>query len=91
MPLSDLDSGCRAGIHLPTVEVRFSGITVDAEVYKGDRALPTLTNSYRNLIEVTLESSSKSQYPDVHVGQRLNSLQAHAYAATRGSQHGPCL
>ena len=47
-----MNACCRAGIHLPTVEVKFKGITVDAEVYKGNRALPTLTNSYRNLIEV---------------------------------------
>ncbi|KAK9836509.1 hypothetical protein WJX74_001987 [Apatococcus lobatus] len=46
----------RAGIHLPTIEIKFKGITVDAEVYKGNRALPTITNSYRNMIEGVLSS-----------------------------------
>ena len=44
---------CRAGVHLPTVMVKFKDVTVDAEVYKGNRALPTLTNSYRNFVEVS--------------------------------------
>lgn len=48
---------CRAGVHLPTVMVKFKDITVDAEVYKGNRALPTLTNSYRNFVEVSKPTS----------------------------------
>ncbi len=51
------DFSCRAGIHLPTLEVKFKGVSVDAQVYKGDRALPTILNSYRNLVEVGLNLS----------------------------------
>ena len=42
----------RVGIQLSTVEVRFHNLSVGAEVYVGDRALPTVTNAYRNVIEV---------------------------------------
>ena len=43
---------CSAGIKPSTVEVRFENLTIEAGVYVGDRALPTVTNSYRNMIEV---------------------------------------
>nr|GFB14647.1 ABC transporter G family member 35-like [Tanacetum cinerariifolium] len=39
------------GISLPTVEVRFQNLCVEADCHVGDRALPTLTNSARNIIE----------------------------------------
>ncbi|CDO97981.1 unnamed protein product [Coffea canephora] len=41
----------RVGIILPTVEVRFDQLTVGAECYVGDRALPTLPNVARNIAE----------------------------------------
>ena len=46
-----LDIVCRVGIQLPTVEVRFEHLTVDAECYVGSRALPTLWNTVINLFE----------------------------------------
>eukprot|EP01018_Ginkgo_biloba_P002639 Gb_30095 [translate_table: standard] len=45
----------RVGIHLPTVEVRFDHLTIDAECYVGGRALPTLWNSARNIVESLLD------------------------------------
>lgn len=47
---------CRVGIQLPTVEVRFKHITVQAKCYVGTRALPTLVNTIRNFIESALGS-----------------------------------
>ncbi|KAG9136867.1 hypothetical protein Leryth_021794 [Lithospermum erythrorhizon] len=44
----------KVGINLPTVEVRFEQLTVDAECYIGDRALPTLPNAARNMMESAL-------------------------------------
>ncbi|XP_043722733.1 ABC transporter G family member 42-like [Telopea speciosissima] len=44
----------RVGIQLPTVEVRFEQLTVDADCYIGSRALPTLPNAARNLSESAL-------------------------------------
>ncbi|KAI5058624.1 hypothetical protein GOP47_0026794 [Adiantum capillus-veneris] len=39
------------GLKLPTVEVRFQNLSVDANCYVGDRALPTLWNATRNACE----------------------------------------
>ena len=47
---------------MPTLEVKFKGITVDAEVYKGNRALPTIVNGYRNVIEVMSIGPSMLNY-----------------------------
>jgi len=46
----------KVGIILPTVEVRFEHLTIDAEVYVGDRALPSLINFTRDLVENLLAS-----------------------------------
>lgn len=46
--------GCRVGILLPTVEVRFEHLTIKADCYIGSRALPTLLNAARNLAESAL-------------------------------------
>ncbi|KAJ8773482.1 hypothetical protein K2173_004312 [Erythroxylum novogranatense] len=44
----------RVGVRLPAVEVRFENLTVEADCYVGDRALPTLPNSARNAAESAL-------------------------------------
>jgi len=44
----------KVGIKLPTVEVRFEHLTIEADCYIGSRALPTLPNSARNLAESAL-------------------------------------
>ncbi|KAF3450694.1 hypothetical protein FNV43_RR06783 [Rhamnella rubrinervis] len=44
----------KVGIKLPTVEVRFEHLTIEADCYIGSRALPTLPNSARNLVESAL-------------------------------------
>ncbi|KAG6540833.1 hypothetical protein Mapa_017811 [Marchantia paleacea] len=41
------------GISLPTVEVRFNNLSVNAEIHVGSRALPTLPNFCRNLLGVS--------------------------------------
>ncbi|OIW15880.1 hypothetical protein TanjilG_04415 [Lupinus angustifolius] len=41
----------RVGIKLPTVEVRFNNLNVEADSYVGSRALPTLPNVGLNIIE----------------------------------------
>lgn len=42
------------GIPIPTVEVRFENIEIEAKCHVGTRALPTLLNSARNIAESTL-------------------------------------
>ncbi|KAL2234771.1 UNVERIFIED_CONTAM: ABC transporter G family member 36 [Sesamum indicum] len=44
----------KVGISLPTVEVRFEHLTVEADCFVGDRALPTLPNAARNIGEMAL-------------------------------------
>ncbi|XP_077218109.1 ABC transporter G family member 42-like [Tasmannia lanceolata] len=44
----------KVGIRLPTVEVRFEKLTIEADCHIGDRALPTLLNSTRNVAESAL-------------------------------------
>ncbi|TVU35261.1 hypothetical protein EJB05_17140, partial [Eragrostis curvula] len=41
----------RAGIQVPTVEVRFKDLSVAAECHVGTRALPTLTNATRDVAD----------------------------------------
>ncbi|PWA46848.1 plant PDR ABC transporter associated [Artemisia annua] len=41
----------KVGISLPTVEVRFKNLSVDVDCHVGERALPTLTNTARNIVE----------------------------------------
>lgn len=40
---------------MPEVEIRFENFSVDAEVYSIGRAMPTLTNSVMNVIEVSFQ------------------------------------
>ncbi|CAK9313158.1 unnamed protein product [Citrullus colocynthis] len=44
----------RVGITLPSVEVRYENLTVEADCRIGNRALPSLANTTRNLMESAL-------------------------------------
>ena len=44
----------RVGIDLPTIEVRFEHLNVEAEAFVGGIALPTFFNFSINIIEVTI-------------------------------------
>ncbi|XP_023741118.1 ABC transporter G family member 35 [Lactuca sativa] len=44
----------KVGISLPTVEVRFQNLSIEADCHVGDRALPTLINAARNIVESLL-------------------------------------
>ncbi|XP_024968958.1 ABC transporter G family member 35-like isoform X4 [Cynara cardunculus var. scolymus] len=46
----------KVGITLPTVEVRFQNLSIEADCYVGNRALPSLPNATRNSIESFLGS-----------------------------------
>ncbi|KAF3334923.1 pleiotropic drug resistance protein 3-like isoform X3 [Carex littledalei] len=41
----------RVGLDLPSIEVRFKNLSIEAEAYVGSRGLPTLINSTMNTIE----------------------------------------
>ncbi|CAK9324610.1 unnamed protein product [Citrullus colocynthis] len=61
----------RVGIELPTIEVRFEHLNVEADAYVGSRALPTLLNFTLNMVEgflgyLHLFSSRKKQIKILH-------------------------
>lgn len=41
----------RVGIDIPTIEVRFENLNIEAEVYVGSRALPSFVNFMTNIVE----------------------------------------
>ncbi|KAG0577501.1 hypothetical protein M758_5G154100 [Ceratodon purpureus] len=47
----------RVGIKLPTIEVRYEKLSVDATCFVGERALPTLKNATLNFLEGALDSA----------------------------------
>lgn len=47
-------SNYRVRLDVPTIEVRFEHLTVEAKVYIGSRALPTLLNFAINMLQVNL-------------------------------------
>lgn len=61
----------RVGIDLPTVEVRFQSLSVEAEAHVGSRALPTLVNFAANIVEGLLGflhilPNRKKRFPILH-------------------------
>ena len=42
----------RVGVDLPTIEVRYEHVTVEAEAHVGSRALPSFINFSINIVEV---------------------------------------
>lgn len=47
-----VDFDFRVGIDLPTIEVRYEHLSVEAEAHVGGRALPTFINFTFNIFEV---------------------------------------
>lgn len=52
----------RVSLNLPTIEVRFENLSVEAEAYMGSRAQPSILNFYFNLIEVYCINSFLKNY-----------------------------
>ena len=45
---------CRAGMDLATVQVRMDNLKIEADIAVGSRGNPSVTNTFRNLAEVSL-------------------------------------
>ena len=45
----------RVGLNIPTIEVRFEHLNVEAEVFVGSRALPTFVNFVSNIAELRVK------------------------------------
>lgn len=43
---------CRVGLDIPTIEVRYEHLNIEAEAFVGSRALPSFINSATNAVEV---------------------------------------
>ncbi|XP_078168184.1 ABC transporter G family member 36-like isoform X1 [Carex rostrata] len=61
----------RVGIQLPTIEVRYENLSIDAEAHVGSRGLPTVINSTMNTLESIANSlhilpSRKTKMPILH-------------------------
>lgn len=54
---------CRVGIQLPTIEVRYESLNIDAKCFVGGRALPTLKNATLNFFEVAFTWHYWSRIP----------------------------
>jgi ABC-type multidrug transport system ATPase subunit/ABC-type multidrug transport system permease subunit len=66
----------RVGVELPTVEVRYQNLNVNAKSYIGGRALPTLWNVARNIWEGVLETMhlSPSKKTDFTILKDVNGI-----------------
>ncbi|RZB48333.1 Pleiotropic drug resistance protein 1 [Glycine soja] len=57
----------RVGVDIPTIEVRFEHLNVEADVHLGGRALPTLTNYMVNIVEGLLKSILRSGRQNMNI------------------------
>lgn len=48
-------------MEVPTLEVRYEHVNIEAEAHVGKRALPSFFNFYINFLEVNLQSNEISQ------------------------------
>ncbi|KAK7259435.1 hypothetical protein RIF29_25042 [Crotalaria pallida] len=61
----------RVGIDLPTIEVRFEHLNIEAKAHVGSRALPTFTNFMANIVENDIAfgaSKFRKNYTPVGLG-----------------------
>ncbi|KAG4931224.1 hypothetical protein JHK82_048317 [Glycine max] len=66
----------RVGLEIPTIEVRFEHLNVEAQVYAGSRAFPTLINFFVNLLEGFLNSlhTIRSPKKPLHILQNVSGI-----------------
>ena len=57
---------CRVGIELPTIEVRYEQLTVEADVIAAGRALPTLWNAATNFLQVNYQLLFPDEHSPLH-------------------------
>ena len=77
-----LVSTCRVGIDIPSIEVRYEHLNIDAEAFSASRALPTFVNFHKNLFEV-----SKDKKHNIHtylVQEKKSTFLYHIYVILQG-------
>jgi len=45
----------RVGLDIPTIEVRYQNLKIDAEAFVGSQALPSFINAATNVVEVGID------------------------------------
>ncbi len=75
------------GINLSKVEVRFENLAVEADVHVGGRALPSVLNSVRNIVEVSTIFTTSSRHG---AAESLNARPCAACRCRPPMRHG-CL
>lgn len=64
----------RVGIDLPAIEVRYADLTVDADVFVGSRALPTLWNSTTNFLQGLIGRFGTSNKRTINILQHVHGI-----------------
>ncbi|AES81621.2 pleiotropic drug resistance protein 1 [Medicago truncatula] len=64
----------RVGINLPTIEVRFEHLNIEAEVHVGKRALPTLTNYVLDMVEAPLNYILRRRRQHVNILKDISGI-----------------
>uniref|UniRef100_A0A0D3HNI1 ABC transporter domain-containing protein n=1 Tax=Oryza barthii TaxID=65489 RepID=A0A0D3HNI1_9ORYZ len=60
------------GIELPTIEVRYEQLSIQAEVFVGSRALPTLTNAATNVLQGLIGRFGSSNKRTINILQDVS-------------------
>uniref|UniRef100_A0A0E0BKR0 ABC transporter domain-containing protein n=1 Tax=Oryza glumipatula TaxID=40148 RepID=A0A0E0BKR0_9ORYZ len=62
------------GIELPTIEVRYEQLSIQAEVFVGSRALPTLTNAATNVLQGLIGRFGSSNKRTINILQDVSGI-----------------
>uniref|UniRef100_A0A0D9XTN9 ABC transporter domain-containing protein n=1 Tax=Leersia perrieri TaxID=77586 RepID=A0A0D9XTN9_9ORYZ len=62
------------GIELPTIEVRYEQLSIQADVFVGSRALPTLTNAATNVIQGIIGRFGSSNKRTINILQQVSGI-----------------
>ncbi|XP_058737880.1 pleiotropic drug resistance protein 1-like isoform X1 [Vicia villosa] len=68
----------RAGVGIPTIEVRFQDLNVQAQVQLGKRAFPTITNYMLDMLEAPLKYVLKRRKQDLNILQDVSGIIKHS-------------
>uniref|UniRef100_A0A0E0MGP8 ABC transporter domain-containing protein n=1 Tax=Oryza punctata TaxID=4537 RepID=A0A0E0MGP8_ORYPU len=62
------------GIELPTIEVRYEQLSIQADVFVGSRALPTLTNAATNVLQGLIGRFGSSNKRTINILQEVSGI-----------------
>ncbi|WJX79108.1 hypothetical protein P8452_62259 [Trifolium repens] len=68
----------RAGVDIPTIEVRFEHLNVQSHVQLGKRALPTITNYMLDILEAPLKYILRRRKPHLNILQDVSGIIKHS-------------